>query len=224
MESRNIGEGVKRGAWSKEEDILLKKCVQTYGQGRWHLVPLRAGLNRCRKSCRLRWINYLSPNIKRGYFTAEEVDLLIRLHRLLGNRWSLIAGRIPGRTANDVKNFWNTHMATKVSSSPKTSEPVEKNEIIKPKPHKLSKLAMSINKPFEEPQQKSQWCSNVLDTTETRKINGQNLFSIPRGLYSGGGTTEKSRAGNNSTTQKDVDNGVSEISMGFWKSLEFFNC
>ncbi|KAL1160802.1 hypothetical protein V6Z11_A07G088800 [Gossypium hirsutum] len=72
-----------------------------------------AGLNRCRKSCRLRWLNYLKPNIKRGHFAADEVDLIIRLHNLLGNRWSLIAGRLPGRTANDVKNYWNTHLLKK---------------------------------------------------------------------------------------------------------------
>ena len=47
---------------------------------------LHVGLNRCRKSCRLRWLNYLRPNIKRGNFAEDEVDLLIRLHKLLGNR------------------------------------------------------------------------------------------------------------------------------------------
>nr|AMD11805.1 R2R3-MYB [Muscari botryoides] len=69
------------------------------------------GLNRCRKSCRLRWLNYLCPSVKRGRFEDDEVDLIVRLHKLLGNRWSLIAGRIPGRTANDVKNYWNTHLS-----------------------------------------------------------------------------------------------------------------
>ncbi|KAK8287891.1 hypothetical protein V6Z12_D07G088100 [Gossypium hirsutum] len=104
---------VRKGAWTEEEDLLLKKCIEKYGEGKWHQVPARAGLNRCRKSCRLRWLNYLKPNIKRGYFAADEVDLIIRLHNLLGNRWSLIAGRLPGRTANDVKNYWNTHLLKK---------------------------------------------------------------------------------------------------------------
>nr|ABB83827.1 ROSEA2 [Antirrhinum majus] len=102
--------GVRKGTWTKEEDILLMECIDKYGEGKWHQVPLKAGLNRCRKSCRLRWLNYLRPNIKRGCFSKDEVDLIVRLHKLLGNKWSLIAGRIPGRTANDVKNFWNTHV------------------------------------------------------------------------------------------------------------------
>ncbi|XP_030955973.1 transcription factor MYB114-like [Quercus lobata] len=78
--------GVRKGAWSEEEDILLKQCIQKHGEGKWHLVPVSAGLNRCRKSCRLRWLNYLKPNIKRGNFAADEVDLMLRLHKLLGNR------------------------------------------------------------------------------------------------------------------------------------------
>ncbi|GAB2277220.1 Transcription factor myb1 [Dionaea muscipula] len=107
-------------AWTEEEDHLLRKCIEQYGEGKWHRVPLLAGLNRCRKSCRLRWLNYLRPNIRRGKFTEEEVELIIKLHKqILGNRWSLIAGRLPGRrrTANDVKNdYWNCHLSKKLNN------------------------------------------------------------------------------------------------------------
>ncbi|XP_050269985.1 transcription factor MYB114-like [Quercus robur] len=135
--------GVRKGAWTEEEDILLKQCIQKYGEGKWHLVPVSAGLNRCRKSCRLRWLNYLKPNIKRGNFAADEVDLMLRLHKLLGNRWSLIAGRLPGRTANDVKNYWNTHLHKKGSShitklKEKPQDMVKVN-VIKPQPRTFSK-------------------------------------------------------------------------------------
>ncbi|XP_061948545.1 transcription factor MYB1-like [Populus nigra] len=138
--------GVRKGAWTEEEDILLRKCVEKYGEGRWHQVPSKTGLNRCRKSCRLRWLNYLKPNIKRGQFSVDEVDLIIRLHKLLGNRWSLIAGRLPGRTANDVKNYWNTNLRKKVVSSTREAqtEPeaksITKDNIIKPRPRNLKKL------------------------------------------------------------------------------------
>ncbi|KAL8197959.1 hypothetical protein R6Q57_030010 [Mikania cordata] len=141
---RNTSSVLRKGAWAAEEDMLLKKCIEKFGEGKWHLVPLRAGLNRCRKSCRLRWLNYLRPNIKRGDFDEDEVDLMFRLHKLLGNRWSLIAGRIPGITANDVKNYWNTH----VRSRPKQQkEPLKDGEpsqytmvtIIKPQPCTVSK-------------------------------------------------------------------------------------
>ncbi|KAK7340570.1 hypothetical protein VNO77_21277 [Canavalia gladiata] len=147
---------VRKGAWSKIEDELLKACVQLYGEGKWHLVPQRAGLNRCRKSCRLRWLNYLRPNIKRGDFSEDEVDLMIRLHKLLGNRWSLIAGRLPGRTPNDVKNFWNTYMRRKVEShekdkninQKKAESKVKPHEVIKPVPRTFTKKSCNLEVNF----------------------------------------------------------------------------
>ncbi|KAJ6851735.1 myb-related protein 308-like [Iris pallida] len=74
------------------------------------------GLKRCGKSCRLRWLNYLRPNISRGNISCGEEELIVRLHKLLGNRWSLIAGRLPGRTDNEIKNYWNTYLSKKTSS------------------------------------------------------------------------------------------------------------
>jgi myb proto-oncogene protein len=80
------------------------------------LLLLHEGLLRCGKSCRLRWMNYLRPNIKRGNISSDEDELIIRLHSLLGNRWSLIAGRLPGRTDNEIKNYWNTHLSKRLRS------------------------------------------------------------------------------------------------------------
>uniref|UniRef100_A0A5B6YHV8 Uncharacterized protein n=1 Tax=Davidia involucrata TaxID=16924 RepID=A0A5B6YHV8_DAVIN len=116
---------LRKGSWTEEEDQLLKKYVEIYGEGNWKHIPTKAGLNRCRKSCRLRWLNYLRPNIKRGDFAVDEDDIIIRLHRLLGNRWSLIAGRIPGRTANDIKNYWNSYLSKKIASESKNTSSLE---------------------------------------------------------------------------------------------------
>ncbi|KAF3439664.1 hypothetical protein FNV43_RR17942 [Rhamnella rubrinervis] len=108
-------EGISRGAWSAEEDSILLNHIQTHGQGKWRDVSHRAGLKQCGKSCRLRWLNYLRPDIKRGNITIEEEDLILRLHKLLGNRWSLIAGRLPGRTDNEIKNYWNTYLSKRLA-------------------------------------------------------------------------------------------------------------
>ncbi|ESQ43257.1 hypothetical protein EUTSA_v10014754mg [Eutrema salsugineum] len=113
---------VKRGLWKPEEDMILKSYIETHGEGNWADISRRSGLKRGGKSCRLRWKNYLRPNIKRGGMSPQEQDLIIRMHKLLGNRWSLIAGRLPGRTDNEVKNYWNTHL-NKKSSSRKQNAP-----------------------------------------------------------------------------------------------------
>lgn len=103
-----------KGAWSKQEDEKLVEYVRKHGEGCWRTLPKAAGLHRCGKSCRLRWINYLRPDLKRGNFAEDEEELIIKLHALLGNRWSLIAGRLPGRTDNEVKNYWNSHLRRKL--------------------------------------------------------------------------------------------------------------
>ncbi|XP_068662832.1 transcription factor MYB1-like [Aristolochia californica] len=157
MGRRPVGEEcfrLRRGAWTPEEDLLLKRCIENHGEGKWHLVPVRAGLKRCRKSCRLRWLNYLSPNIKRGEFSEDEVDLIRRLHKLLGNRWSLIAGRIPGRTANDIKNYWNTHLRRNrgAGDSQKPNSSSIQTKAVRPQPRTLScnsRWSKGLRRPVE---------------------------------------------------------------------------
>ncbi|KAL3845642.1 hypothetical protein ACJIZ3_003045 [Penstemon smallii] len=116
-----------KGAWTKEEDQLLINYIRTHGEGCWRSLPQAAGLLRCGKSCRLRWINYLRPDLKRGNFTEEEDKVIIKLHGVLGNKWSLIAGRLPGRTDNEIKNYWNTHIKRKLISNginPQSHRPI----------------------------------------------------------------------------------------------------
>ncbi|WOK94365.1 transcription factor MYB23-like [Canna indica] len=110
-------EVVNRGAWTLEEDHRLVEYIRIHGAKNWRTLPAKAGLNRCGKSCRLRWLNYLRPGIKRGNISEDEEDLIIRLHNLLGNRWSLIAGRLPGRTDNEIKNHWNARLSKRSLSN-----------------------------------------------------------------------------------------------------------
>ncbi|XP_047947968.1 transcription factor MYB15-like [Salvia hispanica] len=114
--------GVKKGAWSEEEDSKLRSYVLRYGHWNWRLLPKFAGLARCGKSCRLRWVNYLKPGLKRGRFTQEEEILIAKLHRQLGNKWSAMAAKIPGRTDNEIKNYCHTHFKKHTKKAPSPSQ------------------------------------------------------------------------------------------------------
>ncbi|XP_010248310.1 PREDICTED: transcription factor RAX3 [Nelumbo nucifera] len=106
---------VKKGPWSPEEDAKLKAYIEEHGTGgNWIALPQKIGLKRCGKSCRLRWLNYLRPNIKHGGFSEEEDNIICSLYISIGSRWSIIAAQLPGRTDNDIKNYWNTRLKKKL--------------------------------------------------------------------------------------------------------------
>ncbi|XP_061352584.1 transcription factor GAMYB-like [Gastrolobium bilobum] len=108
----NLGGEVslKKGPWTSAEDAILVEYVKKNGEGNWNAVQKHSGLARCGKSCRLRWANHLRPDLKKGAFTAEEESKILELHAKMGNKWARMAAELPGRTDNEIKNYWNTRI------------------------------------------------------------------------------------------------------------------
>ncbi|GAV76435.1 Myb_DNA-binding domain-containing protein [Cephalotus follicularis] len=101
---------LKKGPWTSAEDAILMEYVNKHGEGNWNAVQKHSGLSRCGKSCRLRWANHLRPDLKKGAFTQEEERCIIELHAKMGNKWARMAAEMPGRTDNEIKNYWNTRI------------------------------------------------------------------------------------------------------------------
>ncbi|KAL5727871.1 hypothetical protein ACHQM5_001016 [Ranunculus cassubicifolius] len=104
-----VEEGCRKGPWTGEEDKLLTAYIDLHGEGRWSSVSKYAGLKRNAKSCRLRWVNYLRPDLKKGSITPYEETVICEQNAKWGNRWSTIVRSLPGRTDNEIKNYWRTH-------------------------------------------------------------------------------------------------------------------
>ncbi|XP_010271304.1 PREDICTED: myb-related protein 315 [Nelumbo nucifera] len=161
--------GLKKGPWTAEEDKKLINFILTNGQCCWRAVPKLAGLLRCGKSCRLRWTNYLRPDLKRGLLSESEEQTVIDLHARLGNRWSKIASHLPGRTDNEIKNHWNTHIKKKLKKmgiDPLTHKPISISTEQPQQVHNCPMVAID-----EEDQNKSQETSMQSSITEIKEEN-----------------------------------------------------
>ncbi|KAI3673452.1 hypothetical protein L6452_39571 [Arctium lappa] len=110
--------GMRKGSWNEEDDAQMLAFVTKQPTGNWQVgAPRKPGLRRCGKSCRIRKTNVLrNDHVRHESFTPQEEELIIKLHSAIGSRWPIIAQQLPGRTDNDVKNYWNTKLKKKLSA------------------------------------------------------------------------------------------------------------
>ncbi|KAK1359766.1 transcription factor MYB35 [Heracleum sosnowskyi] len=105
----------RKGNWSKEEDVKVLPYVPKQRTSNWTDASKKTGPRKCGKSCKHKCSNHLRPDKKHETFTPQEEELIINLHAAIGSRWPIIAQQLPGRTDNDVKNYWNTKLKKKLS-------------------------------------------------------------------------------------------------------------
>ncbi|WVZ08873.1 hypothetical protein V8G54_022219 [Vigna mungo] len=215
---------VKKGPWSPEEDAKLKDYIEQHGTGgNWIALPQKVAtlsktnddgqtmlickdlatplrLKRCGKSCRLRWLNYLRPNIKHGQFSVEEDKIICSLFASIGSRsgvskfdiftecrWSIIASQLPGRTDNDIKNYWNTKLKKKMTAM---------NPSPQKKPLQITLLSIL----------ESLTPSSSSLSFRDNSSNNNNSYYHPHGSFTGVGSFSYSScllSGNNSSASAD---------------------
>ncbi|NP_001313064.1 transcription factor GAMYB-like [Nicotiana tabacum] len=155
LKARNNGgtrQVLKKGPWTAAEDAILMEYVKKNGEGNWNAVQRNSGLMRCGKSCRLRWANHLRPNLKKGAFSLEEERFIVELHAKLGNKWARMAAQMPGRTDNEIKNYWNTRLKRRQ----RAGLPIYPQDI----QPQLNQQNISIPSPFDNNPQNSNYINN----------------------------------------------------------------
>ncbi|CAH2038778.1 unnamed protein product, partial [Thlaspi arvense] len=193
--------GLKKGPWSAEEDRILINYIRLNGHPNWRALPKLAGLLRCGKSCRLRWINYLRPDIKRGNFTPQEEETIINLHQILGNRWSAIAAKLPGRTDNEIKNVWHTHLKKRLQQN---QDPTDNSETIFDSDEKIVPTIAAAKRPLS-PQQQSSSSTNISAVTTSGNNND----------------TSNNNNKDSATSSEDV---LALIDESFWSEVVSMDC
>ncbi|MDR3504353.1 MAG: Myb-like DNA-binding domain-containing protein [Legionella sp.] len=102
-----------RCVWLEAEDQVLREMAEKYKGEYWNTVAKAVSVftpadasRKTAKQCRERWHNQLNPLVQLGPLGPQEERKVFALHQQFGNRWSKIAGRLPGRTDNVVKNYF----------------------------------------------------------------------------------------------------------------------
>ncbi|CAN8280231.1 unnamed protein product [Cochlearia groenlandica] len=147
---------MKKGPWKPEEDEILKRHVSRCGPREWSSILSKGLLQRNGKSCRLRWVNKLRPDLKIGCkFSEEEERIIIDLQSKFGNKWARIATHLQGRTDNDVKNFWSSRQKKlariiRLKSSSSSSSDSSSTSTLTPKPSSSSRTRKGKNVKTEQ--------------------------------------------------------------------------
>ena len=107
------GQRRARKVFTSEEDAKLTEIMRAQKFTSWEKVAQDLP-DRTARQCRDRWLNYLSPNIRKDPWLWSEDKLLVAKINEMGTHWSNIAKYFVGRSDNHIKNRWYSYLKSRV--------------------------------------------------------------------------------------------------------------
>ncbi|KAJ6248424.1 transcriptional activator myb-like isoform x1 [Anaeramoeba flamelloides] len=156
--------GKRKGTWEKYEDNQLIEAVKTIETHSWtkiaNLVPSRTA-----KQCRERWINQLNPDLVHGNWTNEEDDIILKMRGQLGNKWAQIQKKLSRRSANAIKNRYNS-LATLTKKKRRNKQQPQKHKI-----QKKNKQGKQQKIPYIKDSETNNSLKITMNTTQLKQAN-----------------------------------------------------
>ncbi|KAF9576188.1 hypothetical protein EC968_010311 [Mortierella alpina] len=100
----SLDPSLKKGAWTEEEDELLRTGVEKF-KGQWSKIAERIQ-GRTDDQCAKRWRESLDPEIDRAAWTPQDDVVLLQKFEEFGSQWQKIALSFPGRPGLHCRNRW----------------------------------------------------------------------------------------------------------------------
>ena len=116
----HLDSNLKKGKWTPEEDQILIDCINEYGRV-WSIISEHIN-GRTSDQCMKRYMNTLSPSIKRGKWTPEEDQILIDCVKKHGKNWAIAKTQLQGRTNHQCRERYINYLSQKNISEWTTDE------------------------------------------------------------------------------------------------------
>lgn len=160
----------KRSLFTERENRIICDLVKQIGED-WDVIAKKLP-GRTPKQIHDRYINYLRQGLQNGPWTNEEDEILMKMYKMIGPKWSKMMKHLPGRSGNNIKNRWHKHIMKKYFGIGKQKMKLS-SEDIDADNHKTQKSSNQINSQRNSFNTES----NNLSMSDFSRISFENIFS-----------------------------------------------
>lgn len=165
--------------FTKKEDEKIKELVDKFGKKNWSIIASFLK-GRSAKQCRDRYCNYLIPGFFQGEWSKEEDELLVKLYKENGSKWSIIQSYFPKRSSNSIKNRWYYFLRKEYSNDEIQNKGNDKETKINLEEFEIIEDENSCEKHLNETSEKSSPPKNIIENNNSKNNELESMFEIDK--------------------------------------------